>query len=138
MRWSSRWRASSRTSWAAARSRAGVEGDVGVGVELAANPTDADPVDGLDASDGRELVLDLVDEIGVDAVHKAAVDVAGGVAQHVEDGGADGEADDGVGEWPAGHRTEGGGEHGIHTIEDATATMDYLLSKLFDQASRRA
>lgn len=27
---------------------------------------------------------------------------------------------------------------GIHTIEDATATMDYLLSKLFDQTSTKA
>ena len=58
----------------------GVEADFGVGVQLMPDPANAHAVDVDDPGGVAELVLQLVDETGVDPVHQAAVDVTGGVA----------------------------------------------------------
>jgi hypothetical protein len=58
----------------------GVEDDVGVDVELVADPAHADPVDAVDAIDVMELVFDATDGDGVGVVHEPAVDVASGMA----------------------------------------------------------
>lgn len=59
-----------------------------------------------------ELVLDAVDELWVDAIHEPSVDVAGGVAEHVDDGGADREPDDGIGPIPPRQGADRGAEDG--------------------------
>lgn len=58
----------------------GVEDDVGVDVELVADPAHADPVDAVDPIDVMELVFDATDDDGVGVVHEPPVDVASGVA----------------------------------------------------------
>ena len=55
----------------------GVEGDVGVDVELVADPSDSGAFDSADAGSGAELGVNLVDQVGIDGVHESPVDVAG-------------------------------------------------------------
>ena len=53
-----------------------------------------------------------VDQFGVDGVHEPAVDVAGGAAQHDQDGDRDEDADEGVGQREPGQYAEGAGDDG--------------------------
>lgn len=58
----------------------GAEDDIGVHMQLVADPAHADPIDAVDPVDVVELVLDAIDEDGIRVVHEPPVDVAGGVA----------------------------------------------------------
>ena len=60
----------------------GVGRDLDLGPQLVAHPSDANAVDAVDAGHRRQDLLDLVDELGVDAVHEPAVDRAGRAEEH--------------------------------------------------------
>jgi len=90
----------------------GVEDDIGVDVELMADPADSYPVDPTDAGSGGEVGTDVGHQTGVDAVHQPPEDVAAGNAQHVDDGGADQESDDRIRALPTGERPGGGDDDG--------------------------
>ena len=74
-----------------------VDGDLDLGVQLMSDPADLDRLHPTYAFRMSEVVLDQVDQGGVDGVHEPAVDLARGGAQHAEDGDGDEQPDDGVG-----------------------------------------
>lgn len=79
----------------------GVDDDVGLGAQGVADPPHPDLPDAADAVHRVQRIFGGVDQGGVDGVHQAAVDLAGGIAQHHEDRGGDEQADDRVGGPPA-------------------------------------
>jgi hypothetical protein len=74
-----------------------IDGDLGLGVETMADPTQADTADVLDAFHLAKNFLGLGDDRRIDRVHDSEEDVAGGVAQDEHDHQRDDEPGERVG-----------------------------------------
>src|SRR5215218_4676767 len=88
------------------------DGDVGLGSQGVPDPPHAHLPDALDSGDGAQGLFGGVDQGGVDGVHQAAVDLAGGVLEDHDDGEGDEQADDGVGPAPADRDAAGAEQNG--------------------------
>jgi hypothetical protein len=76
-----------------------------------ADPAQVDRAEVDHARGGPQGDLDLVDHGLVDRVHQPPVDLPGGVFEHHEDRGGDGQADEGIGPLPADGYFAGAEQH---------------------------
>ncbi len=86
--------------------------DAGLDPDPVTRPSQPDRVHREHSGGGGERGLGGVDELGIDGVHQAPVDVARRATQHDEDRDGDEQPDDGIGQREPGEHAEGTDDNG--------------------------